>query len=194
MGAQEMMAETGEVGHRSVRLEQVFAQCFKEEFNTSLKGGYAEPLYLPPGESGSSGCIQYRADYFASALHEVAHWCIAGVDRRALTDYGYWYAPDGRDAGQQSVFEDVEYQPQALEWFFARACGFKFRVSVDNIDIHRGAIPDTRLFKARILTQAEVWQSTGLPHRAQVYFNALSAEFGISNTLDSLDFSLAELD
>ncbi len=50
---------------------------------------------------------------FASALHEISHWCIAGKARRELVDFGYWYCPDGRDAMTQSQFEDVEVKPQA---------------------------------------------------------------------------------
>lgn len=58
---------------------------------------------------------------------------IAGEQRRLLPDLGYWYAPDGRTAEQQALFEQVEIKPQAIEWLFSKAFGRKFRVSLDNL-------------------------------------------------------------
>ena len=116
------------------QLEAVFHDCFFEAFNTRLVGGADEPLYQPAALPGQAHLLHYREDYFASALHEVAHWCIAGERRRGLVDFGYWYAPDGRSAAQQRDFEAVEYKPQALEWHFARACGYRFRISLGNLD------------------------------------------------------------
>ena len=98
------------------RLEQVFMRCFGSSLCTRLQGGAAEPLYQPATLEGDYHVLYYRADYFASALHEVAHWCIAGEIRRQQTDFGYWYAPDGRSPAQQRAFERVECRPQALEW------------------------------------------------------------------------------
>ena len=63
---------------------------------------------LPAQQPGALNRIVFTHDYFASALHEVAHWCVAGPERRRLTDYGYWYAPDGRTEKQQMEFERVE--------------------------------------------------------------------------------------
>ena len=69
--------------------------------------------------------VVYREDYFARALHEVAHWCLAGAERRKLEGYGYWYRPDGRDPREQTEFERAERflaalrrarDPLAFEW------------------------------------------------------------------------------
>lgn len=114
------------------RLEQVFHACFSD-FNTRLVGGKEEPFYRAP-RAGEAAEIHYRHDYFRSALHEVAHWCVAGERRRQQDDYGYWYAPDGRDAVQQRAFEQVEVVPQAWELLFCAACAHPFRVSMDNLD------------------------------------------------------------
>ena len=46
------------------------------------------------------------------------HWCLAGTRRRQRVDYGYWYAPEGRDEAQQAAFFAVEAAPQALESLF----------------------------------------------------------------------------
>jgi elongation factor P hydroxylase len=178
---------------RAANLERVFNRCFEQSFNTRLAGGHDEPLYLPPGECGSCGLIQYRLDYFASALHEVAHWCIAGNERCQLVDYGYWYAPDGRDVQQQQAFEAVEYKPQALEWIFSRACGYPFKISLDNLDAGTGETPDTRSFEQRVQRQAQGWQQSGLPARATIFFNALSREFRQESSFARLEFKLAEL-
>ena len=81
----------------------------------------------------------------------------------------------------------------ALEWWFARACGYRFQVSLDNLDELAGAIPDTGPFARRILAQALSWQRSGLPGRAGIFFAALSEEFGTRLEPGRLRFSLSEL-
>ncbi|MEH6584169.1 MAG: elongation factor P hydroxylase [Halioglobus sp.] len=178
---------------RAATLEDVFNRSFEQAFNTRLVGGHDEPLYLPPGEGGNCSQVQYRLDYFASALHEVAHWCLAGKARCQLVDYGYWYAPDGRDVHQQKAFEAVEYKPQALEWVFSRACGYPFEVSLDNLDVRSGEIPDTSVFKKRVHQQVLDWQNSGLSTRAAMFFYALCREFGQDSSFARLEFELTEL-
>lgn len=178
-------------------LEQLFADCFFVEFNTRLIGGFEEPLYQPEGPAGEPALIQYRSDYFASALHEVAHWCIAGPSRRQQVDYGYWYSPDGRDAQAQRQFELVEFKPQALEWFFAKASGYPFKVSLDNLSENAMNPAQTRHFKQTVLVQAQHWQKNKLPERAYQFFCALQREFFDSHNVSSyqtLKFSTQELD
>ena len=177
----------------SRRLEEVFNRCFLLAENTRLVGGSAEPVYRPAGDGQEQHLLYYREDYFASALHEVAHWCIAGEARRQLVDFGYWYAPEGRDSQQQRAFESVEVKPQALEWYFAKACGYRFQVSVDNLDPDTGALPDTHHFRERVLVQARCWLDEGLPARAQQFFDALSGAFGTRLTAACLDFQPEEL-
>jgi elongation factor P hydroxylase len=176
--------------HCATRLELVFARCFAERDNTALAGGYDEPLYKPASKAEQSHCLGYREDFFASALHEVAHWCIAGSNRRLQTDFGYWYTPDGRTEAQQKAFERVEYKPQALEWFFSVACGYPFQVSADNLH----GVSDNRdagkAFKLKVIQQANKWRRQGLPADAAIFFRALNQEFDTSPDLESLHFSL----
>ena len=82
-------------------VEAVFADALGERLHTRLCGGAEEPVYHP-GQGARPALILYRHDYVASALHEVAHWCIAGARRRTLPDYGYWYAEEGRDRAAQA--------------------------------------------------------------------------------------------
>ena len=60
--------------------------CFNLRFGVSegtiLVGGADEPYYEP----GSPNIIYFREDFVRSALHEVAHWCVAGAARRTLPD------------------------------------------------------------------------------------------------------------
>lgn len=72
----------------SRRLEQVFARCFYGEFNTVLVGGAGEPLYQPAATAAAAHTLYYRADYFASALHEVAPLVHRG--RGAPAPVGFW--------------------------------------------------------------------------------------------------------
>lgn len=174
------------------RVEGVFSQCFVASERTLLLGGASEPIYLPASAANSLHHLYYRDDYIASALHEAAHWCIAGTARREQVDFGYWYAPEGRNPGQQAAFEAVEVKPQALEWFFSVACGQRFRVSVDNF-APDGELPNTGSFCQRVTRQAIAYRANGLPPRAQQFFTALAAEFGTRATVPQLRFDAGEL-
>ncbi len=175
-------------GFDAARLERVFDRCFLQDYHTCLRGGAPEPLYCPGNREDRPGILWYREDFFASALHEVAHWCIAGEARRRQVDFGYWYAPDGRDAVQQAAFEAVESRPQALEWYFSLACRYHFRLSADNLDAGGGHLPDTTAFRRRVCAQALQWQQRGMPRRAQRFFLALCAEFGSGLSIAELHF------
>ena len=147
-------------------VEAIFQQCFASDFRTRLVGGAVEPLYLPETEA-SFAEIHYRHDYQRSALHEVAHWCLAGPQRRQLDDYGYWYLPV-RNAAQQAAFEAVEARPQALEALFAEAAGVDFRVSSDDV----ASLPSSA-FKARVAAERRLIQQR-LPVRAKRFLAALN--------------------
>lgn len=158
------------------RLETVFHRCFRQDFHTTLEGGGAEPLYLAsPDPARSPHRIVYREDYFASALHEIAHWCLAGARRRSLDDYGYWYAPDGRSPEQQRAFEAAEARPQALEWIFSDACGHAFHLSADNLEAGSG--PSERFARA-VERARRRFEVKGLPPRAARFLAAARAELG----------------
>lgn len=134
MSCPELPADSADrVERRCAELERLFAQCFYTTYTTRLRPAPDEPLYRPAGVPGGTAVIYYVQGGFASALHEVAHWCIAGPARRQQLDYGYWYVPDGRKAHEQRQFENVEVKPQALEWLFAVACRHRFHVSADNL-------------------------------------------------------------
>lgn len=170
-------------------LESLFAEAFVEEFNTLLSGGAEEPLY-EPAEGRNAHIIHYRYDYFASALHEVAHWCVAGTQRRLQVDYGYWYAEDGRSQEQQNLFEAVEVRPQAMEWVFAVASGRYFRVSADNLA--QGLGPSDA-FKMAIYQQVQQFCERGLPSRAARFSAVLSQYFGVVAPLDLQHYRLQDL-
>lgn len=155
----------------AARLEILFNRCFSTTCRTVLCGGAEEPLYTP-ATAYTAACIAYREDFVASALHEVAHWCIAGKARLQQVDYGYWYAPDGRSPSEQVAFERVEARPQALEWIFAQSCGAPFRLSLDNLcgDIGpRGCLR----FADAVAQEAEAFRSGSLPLRARRFYLAL---------------------
>lgn len=160
------------------RVERVFAQCFLQSENTLLCGGAEEPLYVPSAASDEPHRLWFRDNFFASALHETAHWCIAGVERRQQVDFGYWYEPEGRDADSQAAFEAVEVRPQALEWCFSLACGFPFRVSTDNLPAQAGEPADHSAFEQAVRREALRLAGAPLPRRADVFYRALQAEFG----------------
>lgn len=153
-------------------LIDLFNQLFAQSERTKLVAGGEEPLYQPAKSTHEFHQIIFTQDYFSSALHEIAHWCIAGKQRRQQVDYGYWYAPDGRSAAQQQAFANVEVKPQALEWLLSEACGQKFFISLDNLN---GDIcPTEQLeFKQAVVKQAQNYWQFGLPDRASVLNQAL---------------------
>lgn len=164
-------------------LIQVFNQAFAESESTLLVKGGDEPVYYPAGcaqNPGSFHQILFAHGYVNSALHEVAHWCIAGRERRKLVDYGYWYHPDGRSSSQQRCFEKVEIKPQALEWHFAKACGVGFRVSLDNLNNpHQHLLMDSSAkFKQAVSDQAISYVQKGLPERAALFKKICAEAFG----------------
>jgi len=194
MGYAAELAGKGVLNHDASRLCRVFEECFFDEFNTLLIGGAKEPLYQPLGKHHAHHAVYYRHDYFASALHEAAHWCLAGAARRQEIDFGYWYSGDDRSAAQQQAFESVEYKPQALEWIFSRACHWRFRVSLDNLTLSRQSLLDSRSFEITIFNQACVWRDGGLPERADRFYSALCAEFDNRLPLHELQLNLSDLD
>jgi elongation factor P hydroxylase len=165
--------------HSVADLIALFEHCFLAEYQTALVGGAEEPVYLPDLDNVLHRIV-FTRDYFASALHEVAHWCVAGEQRRRLPDYGYWYAPDGRSAGQQAEFERVEIKPQALEWLFSVACGVRFRVSADNLN---SGLAASDVFKHQIAQQARNY-CVSVPERAGRFVAALGTFYGVTGVLD----------
>lgn len=143
--------------HRYEQLIEIFNQCFSDDYNTRLVKGDDEPIYLPADDELPYHRIVFAHGFYASGLHEISHWCIAGEARRQLVDFGYWYCPDGRDAQTQSEFEAVEIKPQALEWMFCVAAGFPFNVSCDNLngDCEPDRIAFQRKVRARVLALLE---------------------------------------
>lgn len=150
--------------HRYEQLIEIFNQCFSDDYNTRLVKGDDEPIYLPADDELPYHRIVFAHGFYASGLHEISHWCIAGEARRQLVDFGYWYCPDGRDAQTQSEFEAVEIKPQALEWMFCVAAGFPFNVSCDNLngDCEPDRIAFQRKVRARVLALLEQEYPHGL--------------------------------
>ena len=159
-------------------LIMLFNDLFRETFQAILVKGGEDPEYVPADDASGFAQIIFAHGYYASALHEISHWCIAGVERRTLRDYGYWYCPDGRSRSQQWAFETVEVKPQALEWLFSAAAGSRFHLSVDNLS-GDGAV-DEAAFRHNVLSQAEDYLTHGLPKRAGEFFRALMRFYGTS--------------
>ena len=158
-------------GIDTAQLETVFANCFGESHRTRVRGGAEEPFYTPATDAGWAE-IHYRHDYIRSLLHEVAHWCLAGENRRRLSDYGYWYQPDNRDATAQAGFYAVEARPQALEQLFCEALNLPFSASIDRPggDVEPA---EEALFSARIGLQRARYLTEGLPERGAIFHRQL---------------------
>lgn len=179
--------------HRLEDVTALFDGLFQQRFNTRLVRGGDEPLYRP----ADAGCPYHRVifarGFYASALHEISHWCIAGERRRRLEDYGYWYLPDGRDGEQQRRFEAAEVAPQALEMLFSHACGLRFHVSVDNLG--GAAEVDREAFHGRVAARAARYVSEGWPPRAEAFHIALAAFYQRDLALDeAVEAGLCALD
>lgn len=171
--------------HSSQQLELIFNHSFAEIWRTCLRGGADEPLYLPAKNENELHSIIYTQDYFASALHEVAHWCIAGIAKRQITDYGYWYIKGPRSSSQQERFLQVEQYPQALEWIFSTACQFPFHLSYDNLE----STEKDEHFSRHVQMKAVYLVEKGLPSRAALFASELAVQFGGDKYLDPVSYA-----
>lgn len=155
---------------RDDEIARRFNAALARSWRTVLIGGAAEPLYLPP-TAARPAVIRYTRDYAQSALHEIAHWCLAGPARRALPDYGYWYQPPPRSRQQQARFEAVEVPVQALELLLARVVGVRFHVSADNPGAADEDLPG---LERRILASARQRLQRPFSGRTEAVFGALA--------------------
>jgi elongation factor P hydroxylase len=157
---------------RAARIAATFTRIFGDSHRTQMVGGGPEPLYEPATDERPARIV-FTQDYPASALHEAAHWCLAGATRRAQRDYGYGYSPGPRDALARAEFFATECDVQALEALFAEVCGVRFVISADDF-----AAPHAELeaFEARVRERIETRRHK-LPERAVLLRAALAAEF-----------------
>lgn len=152
-------------------LIQLFNTLFTNQQVILVRSG-GEPEYFP-AQDNEPARIEFAHGFFASALHELSHWCMAGDARRQLPDFGYWYAPDGRTEAQQQAFERVEIKPQALECLFTLACGRNFQVSQDNLFANFDTSSST--FASDVYQQVESYiaKPYTLPRDAKTLLTAL---------------------
>ncbi|VEI57888.1 transporting ATPase [Pasteurella multocida] len=176
--------------HQLSDLIQIFNQCFEQEYNTILVKGGDEPLYVPANEDNPHNVIYFARGFYSSGLHEIAHWLVAGKERRKLEDFGYWYEPDGRSEEQQRLFEKVEVKPQAIEWILSTAAGFRYFASADNLNGNPG---DTQPFKNAVYEQVKVYAKKGLPKRAETLRKALCAFYSTPDCIDINQFDVSRI-
>ena len=170
--------QTG-VARQPQEIIDLFDRLFFAGYATRLCFGPSDPEYLPCSYHGGCHRILFAHGFFASALHEVAHWCVAGPERRQLVDYGYWYRPDGRSEAEQREFSSVEVKPQALEWIFSVAAGITFHFSADNLGTGGSVVSaDWYLFQDAVLAQVHAYLSRGLPARAAAFAAGLRDLYG----------------
>lgn len=173
------------VQHTPETVVHYFNQTFMDSHNTQLVCCEEEPIYRPADKKHSQHRIIFAHGFFASALHEIAHWCVAGPQRRELEDYGYWYEPDGRSAERQAEFEKVEIKPQALEWIFSVACHHPFHFSADNLD---SKLSISQSFKTLVYKQVESYLTEGLPSDAKIWTNTLITHYRSGSPLQIDEF------
>ena len=164
----------------------IFNQTFYQSHNTKLVSGDDEPLYLPASEECNYHQIIFAHGYFASALHEIAHWLVAGENRRLKVDYGYWYEPDGRDLQKQTEFEAVEVLPQAIEWALSVSCGSEFDVSSDNLS---GIVINRLAFKQKVYQQVLSLLNNGFSKRTDKLLKACQRAYQTESfTIENFDY------
>jgi hypothetical protein len=155
----------------AVEIAHVFNATFAGA-GVHMHGDGSEPLYLPAAGQDPARIV-YTRDYASSALHEAAHWCLAGRARRRLPDFGFGYVPASRrDAAAQRAFELAEVRTQAIEWFLSVAARVRFHASIDQPGRDRGQMREL------ILGEVERRLREGLPPRARRLQQALAARFG----------------
>lgn len=173
--------------HSTETLVKLFNQTFIDTYNTELICCEDEPIYRPADSQYPHHRIIFAHGFFASALHEISHWCVAGKERRLLEDFGYWYEPDGRSAERQAEFEKVEVKPQALEWIFSQSADFTFHFSADNIALNNQPSEE---FKQAVYQQVKHYLEHGLPTRALMWSECLINHYRSNQVMDLTEFVL----
>ena len=173
--------------HTPETLVKLFNATFIPLHNTELICCEEEPIYRPANSEHPHHRIIFAHGFFASALHEISHWCVAGKERRLLEDFGYWYEPDGRSAERQAEFEKVEVKPQALEWIFSKSANFEFHFSADNLALNNQ--PSTE-FKQAVYEQVKSFLENGLPEDAKTWSDTLIKYYRADNKLNIAEFVL----
>ena len=166
------MLQPPSIVDKAARLAQIFNSTLGVQHRVQLIGGAPEPLYLPASEKRKCAEIHFREDYASSALHELAHWCLAGKKRRELEDYGYWYE-SVRDKSGQQRFEEAEIKPQATEWILSAAAGQCFRISSDNFLLESF---DVEPFRHRVQSMVNTMLERGLPTRTEALAQVLAVQ------------------
>jgi elongation factor P hydroxylase len=172
--------------HQIADLICIFEATFYQSHNTRLVKGDDEPIYTPANNQTPYHQIVFAHGFYASALHEIAHWLVAGDKRREQEDYGYWYCPDGRDKNQQANFEAVEIKPQAIEWALSYAAGFEFNVSVDNLNGEQTCRFD---FQQRVHHHLLMLIKSGFNTRTTALLKALSSFYKTPWPLSTAQFN-----
>ncbi|NOH81955.1 elongation factor P hydroxylase [Vibrio sp. RE86] len=165
------------MSHEYQDLIKIFNDTFFDQFNTKLELGGDEPIYLPSDESTPHHRIIFARGFYASGMHEIAHWCVAGPERRLLEDFGYWYEPDGRTEQVQAEFEKVEIRPQAYEWILSKSAGFPFTVSCDNLN--GDFEPDRLMFMNKVHQEVGKIFQQGIPLRVKMLSDSLRAFYKV---------------
>lgn len=163
--------------HNYNDLITIFNHTFYADFNTKLELGGDEPIYLPADKHSEHHRIIFARGFYASAMHEIAHWCVAGPKRRLLEDFGYWYEPDGRTEQVQAEFEKVEIRPQAYEWILSISAGFPFTVSCDNLN--GDFEPDRLDFMSKVHAEVMTILEQGIPPRVKSLSDALRQFYAV---------------
>lgn len=143
---------------------------YLNRYQTLLVGGFEEPFYQASIDNKPAK-IQFAHDYIRSALHELSHWCVAGIERRQLDDYGYWYAQDGRSQEQQDEFFKLEVKPQTIEWAFSTMCGINFEASVDNLN---NSVVGVTEFEHSLVQQMHKYLDKGFTKRVDEIINLIA--------------------
>ena len=153
----------------AAEIVEVFNRCFSQAHGVKMLGGADEPLYLPATLDKPAELI-FREDFPSSALHEAAHWCIAGRQRRESPDFAYTYIAAPRSDSEQALFFAAELRTQALESVFAEAASVIFNPSADNLTV------DVAVFGsaiARYRPKTEDWLNSSEGLRALQFCHAL---------------------
>ena len=163
----------------SETISDLFNNAFEKKYRVRLIGGAAEPIYLPPTDE-KTGAICFREDFASSALHEVAHWCLAGRDRRKMVDFGYEYISPPRDEVAQIIFLQAETRVQGLERLFSEVSGVSFSASLDNLDcdeVNMKKMPKLVFeFETALETESQNWKlkiDRNPSLRAAIFYDSL---------------------
>ncbi len=129
-------------------------------------------MILPADAEVPYNRIVFAHGFYASAIHEISHWCIAGKARRELVDFSATgIARMGVMPKRKASLKMLKRSRRHSTGCSVLAAGYPLNVSCDNLE--GDFEPDRVVFQRRVHAQVMDYLANGIPERPARFIKAL---------------------